>query len=146
MLNSTFWEEKPLKGFTSEEWEALCDGCGKCCLHKLEDEDTEEVCYTNIACKLLNTETCQCNNYQNRKQEVPECLVLTVEDIASFHWLPSTCAYRLLAEGKPLLPWHPLLSDANTLHTENISVKDKVISGKYIHPDEFEEHIIHWVK
>lgn len=146
MLEPDFWQKKALSEMSREEWEALCDGCGKCCLHKLEDEDTGEVFYTDVACKLLDIDSCQCSNYANRKQYVPDCLVLTVEDIAEFHWLPATCAYRLLAEEKPLFPWHPLIAGKQAIHEQGISVCHKVFSEENVHASEMEEHIIHWVE
>lgn len=144
-MDANFWESKTLEQLTADEWESLCDGCGKCCLHKLEDEDTDEVFYTNVACRLLNTGTCKCRDYSGRKKEIPDCLVLTVEDIPSFHWLPSTCAYRLIADGKGLFDWHPLIAGKDEIHLQGFSVQNKVISGEYIHPDDFEEHIVRWV-
>jgi uncharacterized cysteine cluster protein YcgN (CxxCxxCC family) len=141
-----FWEQKTLSEMTTDEWESLCDGCGKCCLHKLEDEDNGDVYYTNVACKLLDINNCRCQQYSHRKEEVPDCLVLTVDDIADFHWLPTTCAYRLLHEGKPLASWHPLVSGSSeTVHDAGISVAGRVLSEKYVHPDDYEEHIVRWV-
>ncbi|SIN75725.1 hypothetical protein SAMN05443662_0484 [Sulfurivirga caldicuralii] len=105
-----FWETVPLSEMTEAEWEALCDGCGLCCLVKLEDEDTGEVDYTRVICSLSDPETAQCSDYPNRHRNVPECVPLTLERIGQFHWLPPTCAYRLLYEGKPLPDWHPLIS------------------------------------
>lgn len=146
-----FWEEKTLEQMTEAEWESLCDGCGKCCLHKLEDEDTGDVYYTDIACRLLHTETCRCQDYADRIKQVPECLALTPDCLApdnveSFGWLPMTCAYRRLAAGEGLEEWHPLLSgSAETVHTYGISVKGRVLSETQCHPDEYEDRIVHWV-
>jgi uncharacterized cysteine cluster protein YcgN (CxxCxxCC family) len=143
----SFWEEKSLADMTDSEWESLCDGCGKCCLHKLENEETGDIFYTDIACQLLNTTTCRCSDYSHRKQRVPDCLSLTPANISETHWLPSSCAYRLLHEGKPLKSWHPLLSsDADTVHRAGISVSGRVLSETYVHPDEFEDRIVKWVK
>ena len=108
-LRDRYWERVPLKNLTPREWEALCDGCGKCCLNKLEDADTGEVELTRVACRLLDSETCRCGQYDIRKTLVPECVVLTPENISkNAYWMPETCAYRLLYEGKPLYDWHPL--------------------------------------
>ena len=129
---------------TSSEWESLCDGCGKCCLHKLEDEDTGDVYVCNVACRLLDLETCQCQDYSRRKQLVPDCLVLTREKIKEFHWLPVTCAYRLLAEGKSLFEWHPLISgSASSVHEVGISVCGRVISED--DAEDLDLHITDWV-
>jgi hypothetical protein len=118
-----FWE-KPLAALDRAEWEALCDGCGKCCLHKLEDEDTGEVQATNIACKLLDRFTCRCVNYRGRRAFVPDCIRLTPEKVAAISWLPTTCAYRLRAEGKPLPDWHYLISgDREAVHEAGMSAR-----------------------
>ena len=123
-----FWE-KPLESLSRSEWEALCDGCGKCCLHKLEDYDTGEVQATNIACKLLDRFSCRCSNYRGRRAFVPDCLRLTPETVPKLPWLPGTCAYRLRAEGKPLPDWHYLISgDRETVHEAGISVRGWTIS------------------
>ncbi|TNE76274.1 MAG: YcgN family cysteine cluster protein [Gammaproteobacteria bacterium] len=142
-----FWEQKSLSEMTTEEWESLCDGCGRCCLHKLEDEDTGEVYYTNVACRLLDQEQCRCTDYDERLSLVPDCLKLSVEEIDHYHWLPDTCAYRLLAEGHNLRDWHPLLTgDPGTVHSAGISVRGRVVSELSITADEMEEHIVHWVE
>ncbi len=131
---------------TTDEWESLCDGCGKCCLHKLEDEESGEVYYTDIACQLLDLESCRCQDYVNRKQKVMDCLSLSPDNVNDIGWLPSTCAYRLLAQGDVLEDWHPLLSgDSDSVHKAGISVKGRVLSETYIHPDEYEERVIQWV-
>jgi uncharacterized cysteine cluster protein YcgN (CxxCxxCC family) len=138
-----FWEQKTLDEMTPSEWDSLCDGCGKCCLHKLEDEDTREVVVCNVACRLLDLESCQCQDYSNRKQLVPDCLVLTQDKIKEFHWLPVTCAYRLLAEGKSLLEWHPLISgSASSVHEAGISVSGRVISEN--DADDLHLHLTDW--
>ena len=141
-----FWEQKSLTELDPQEWESLCDGCAKCCLHKLEDEDSGEVFYTKVVCRYMD-EQCRCTEYQQRNVLVPNCVWLKPEDVAEFHWLPQTCAYRLVAEGKPLPDWHHLISgDTNTVHEAGISIKGRALSEDYVHPDGFEEHIIHWVE
>jgi uncharacterized cysteine cluster protein YcgN (CxxCxxCC family) len=141
-----FWEHKSLTELDPQEWESLCDGCAKCCLHKLEDEDSGEVFYTKVVCRYMD-EQCRCSEYQQRNVLVPNCVWLKPEDVAEFHWLPQTCAYRLVAEGKPLPDWHHLISgDTNTVHEAGISIKGRALSEDYVHPDGFEEHIIHWVE
>ena len=129
---------------TPQEWAALCDGCGKCCLNKLEFEDTGEVAFTRVACRLLDGETCQCSNYPNRKQFVPECVVLTPKTLPKVaYWLPRTCAYRLLHEGKPLEDWHPLVSgDPNSVHAAGMSVQGWTIPEFEVDEDDWEDHII----
>lgn len=128
---------------SKDEWESLCDGCGKCCLHKLEDEDTAQIHYTNVACRMLNTGTCRCKDYPDRKRYVPDCVQLTAEAVGALGWLPSTCAYRLLAERKPLPWWHPLVSgDANTVHEAGASVRARAIPENRAGP--LHRHIVTW--
>jgi uncharacterized cysteine cluster protein YcgN (CxxCxxCC family) len=123
MGDVNFWE-KPLGELDRGEWEALCDGCGKCCLHKLEDADTGKVHATNVACKLLDLHSGRCTNYRGRRALVPDCVRLTAGSVSKLGWLPSTCAYRLRAEGKPLPDWHPLVSgDPETVHRAGISIR-----------------------
>jgi uncharacterized protein len=123
-----FWE-KPLGELSRAEWEALCDGCGKCCLHKLEDADTGEVHATSVACKLLDTHSARCTHYRGRRAFVPDCIRLSANNVARMTWLPSTCAYRLRSEGKPLADWHPLISgDPESVHRAGISVRGWTIS------------------
>lgn len=119
-----FWETKRLDEMSRAEWESLCDGCGKCCLHKLEDEETGEVFATNVACKLLDRHTGQCRDYRHRHAYVPECVRLNPRTLRSIDWLPSTCAYRLLADGRPLYDWHHLVSgDREAVHRAGVSVR-----------------------
>jgi uncharacterized cysteine cluster protein YcgN (CxxCxxCC family) len=144
-----FWRRKRLDQMTRPEWESLCDGCGRCCLHKLrnadEPADTPNVDYTDIACKLLDTHSCRCTHYPTRKTFVPDCVALTVKNVDELGWMPSTCAYRLLAEGHDLYWWHPLVSgDPETVHEAGISVRDKVVSEDEVPEDEFEDHIVDW--
>ena len=128
-MSERFWEHKTLAEMTNDEWEALCDTCGKCCLHKLEDEDSGEVYYTRVACRLLDLGTCPCSDYPNRLRQVPDCTVLTIERIAEFHWLPRSCAYRLLSEGQALPDWPPLISgNRDSVHKAGHSVCDQVIA------------------
>ncbi|MDG2002608.1 MAG: YcgN family cysteine cluster protein [Novosphingobium sp.] len=123
-----FWE-LPLDALTREQWEALCDGCGQCCLHKVEDADTGEIFRTNVACKLLDLETARCSDYRNRRAFVPDCLRLTTRNANSLDWLPKTCAYRLRADGEPLPDWHYLVcGDRDAVHRAGVSVLGKVIS------------------
>ena len=141
-----FWQNKALSDLSQEEWEALCDGCGRCCLNKLEDEDTSELYFTNVACHLLDLNNCRCRDYPNRLKRVPECLVLSLKHTEVFEQLPSTCAYRLRIEGRPLPTWHPLVSgDPESIHAAGISVRGKVVSEEFIHPDQLPEHMISWV-
>jgi len=142
-LRPEFWK-RPLGTLTQPEWEALCDGCGKCCLNKLEDAETGEVFFTRVACRLLDDQSCRCGQYENRKTFVPECVVLTpktLKDIA--YWMPSTCAYRLLAEGKPLPDWHPLLTgDPESVHAAGMSVRGWTVPEFEVSEDDWEDHII----
>lgn len=128
-MERPFWETKQLWQMTPEEWESLCDGCGKCCLLKVEFEDTQEIEPTAVACRLMDPDTCQCTDYANRCAQVPDCIDLSKADIMALPWIPQTCAYRLLAENKSLQWWHPLVSgDPQTVHTAGISVRHKTIS------------------
>jgi len=137
-----FWESKRLEEMTPHEWESLCDGCGKCCLHKLENPDTGELFWTNVSCRLLDGRSCRCSAYAERQRLVPDCVVLTARNARKFNWLPSTCAYRLLAEGKPLQWWHPLVSgDAESVHRAGISMRDRTLSEDDM-DGELEDHIL----
>ena len=142
-MREKFWE-LPLAQLSHDEWEALCDGCGKCCLNKIEFEDTGELAFTRIACKLLDGQECRCSNYENRHQYVPDCVVLTPKKIGEIAWwLPATCAYRLRAEGKPLYPWHYLISgDRETVHEAGASVRGWTVSEVTIAEDDWEDYII----
>jgi uncharacterized cysteine cluster protein YcgN (CxxCxxCC family) len=134
-----FWESKTLEQMTTEEWEALCDGCGRCCLQKLEDRKTGKVQYTWVACYLFDTEVCRCTNYAERIRLVKGCTVLTPSRVRKYRWLPATCAYRLIAEGESLPLWHPLVTgDKNSVHTAGISMKGRAIPETYVHPEDVE--------
>ncbi|UTW45629.1 YcgN family cysteine cluster protein [bacterium SCSIO 12696] len=141
-----FWEQKTLEQMSRDEWESLCDGCGKCCLVKLQDEDDDEVYYTDVACKQLDIDACRCRDYPNRKTVVPECLCLTPADLSQFHWLPASCSYRLVYEGRELPSWHHLVSgDKESIHQVGGSVRGRVISECLVHPDTLEERVVYWV-
>ncbi|MDX1580038.1 MAG: YcgN family cysteine cluster protein [Alphaproteobacteria bacterium] len=138
-----FWERKALEDMTPTEWESLCDGCAKCCLHKLEDEDTGEVHVTNVACRLLDIATCRCTNYAERKRLVPDCVIVRPETLDEVYFMPSTCAYRLLAEGKPLPDWHPLITgDPQSVHKAGISHRGKLVSER--EAGDLEDHVMGW--
>jgi uncharacterized cysteine cluster protein YcgN (CxxCxxCC family) len=143
-LAPKFWEKKPLTKMSQQEWEALCDGCGKCCLNKLEDEDTGEVALTRVACRLLDDATCRCVHYENRHQFVPDCIVLRPDNLDTHaYWMPKTCAYRLLWQGKPLPDWHPLITGtAQSVQDAGISVAGTTVSEFDTPFEEWEDHII----
>lgn len=146
MTVEPFWRTIALAEMSEAQWESLCDGCGRCCLIKLEDEDTEALHFTRVACRLLDTRRCRCSDYANRERRVAGCVRLSPDNIAALDWLPRTCAYRLIHEGKALHDWHPLVSgDANSVHRAGISVRGRVLSERHVHEDEYETHIIHWV-
>ena len=146
MATTPFWTHKSLGQMSRDEWESLCDGCGRCCLRKLEDEETGEIAYTDVACHLLDRTTCRCTNYGHRQALVADCVALTPGDTVQLGWMPSTCAYRLIAEGKPLPDWHPLVSgSARTVHTAGISVRGRCLSEADVHEDEIPERLIDWI-
>jgi uncharacterized cysteine cluster protein YcgN (CxxCxxCC family) len=141
-----FWNTKNLADMTGAEWEALCDGCGRCCLNKLEDEESGMMFYTSVACHLLDTRSCRCRKYPARESLVPDCLTLRPDMLAQIVWLPASCAYRRLAEGRPLEWWHPLVSgDPDTVHQAGISVRGRAISETGIRPDQMEDYLISWI-
>jgi uncharacterized cysteine cluster protein YcgN (CxxCxxCC family) len=145
--NTPFWQAKGLTEMSEAEWESLCDGCGRCCLNKLEDEETGEIFWTDVACKLLDHGSCRCSSYPNRHDFVPDCVKLDPDEVVrqEITWLPPTCAYRLIAAGEPLAWWHPLVSgDPETVHTAGISVRNRVISETVIPVDGFEDRICGW--
>jgi len=142
-----FWQRKRLHEMTDAEWESLCDGCARCCLQKLQDEDDEQVYYTDIACRYLDDNACQCTVYGDRFNRVPDCMDVKQMDPDQYQWLPSTCAYRRLSEGRPLPAWHPLLTgDPGSVHSAGMSMQGRVVSEDDVPEDQWEERLIHWVQ
>lgn len=142
LRQSRYWETVSLADMTPAQWEALCDGCGKCCLYKLQDIDTDEIVFTNVACRLLDCTTCRCSDYANRFSVVDDCIELAPTNLDELQWLPSTCAYRLLDEGKGLPEWHPLLTgDPGSVHKAGISVRGRVITEDDADAD-LENHVL----
>jgi uncharacterized cysteine cluster protein YcgN (CxxCxxCC family) len=142
-MTTPFWQHKSLQQMTDAEWESLCDGCGKCCLHKIQYEDTGALHYTNVGCKLLDLSSCRCSRYEQRQRFVPDCVRLSPDNIAELAWMPSSCAYRLLAEGKPLFDWHPLISgDPESVHRAGQSIRGKAVPEKKARM--LEHHIVDW--
>lgn len=143
MADALFWETKKLSQMSHAEWESLCDGCGKCCMHKLEDEDTGKLMFTSVACAQLDLSACRCKVYPKRRDYVPDCLTLTPQATQDLSWLPSTCAYRLLAAGQTLPIWHPLISgNPNTVHSAQISVRHKAISECSVDAEDWDLYVI----
>ncbi|MFQ5519624.1 MAG: YcgN family cysteine cluster protein [Mariprofundus sp.] len=142
-MMETFWESKSLSEMTDEEWESLCDGCGRCCLYKFQDEDTDEMFFTNVACGLFDAGTCRCSSYEKRFESVPECADVRKFTRREYQWLPERCAYRLLFEGKKLKPWHPLISgDPESVHNAGVSMQDSVINEADADLDNLEDYIV----
>ncbi len=142
-MTAPFWQTKTLDEMTPEEWESLCDGCGRCCLHKLRDEGTEALSFTNVACRLLDTATCRCSDYENRFTHVPDCIQLTPETLREVDWLPPSCAYRRIEEGRGLAPWHPLRSGTTrTVLTSGASACGRIISER--DAGMLEHHVVDW--
>jgi uncharacterized cysteine cluster protein YcgN (CxxCxxCC family) len=139
-----FWEGRALSELTREQWERLCDGCGRCCLVKLEDDDTGEVEYTSVACRHLDLESCRCRRYGVRWELAEDCMILTPDTLVELDWLPTTCAYRLLAANQPLPSWHPLLTgDPGSVHRAGISLRGRAISEDYVHEDDLDDFVSH---
>jgi uncharacterized cysteine cluster protein YcgN (CxxCxxCC family) len=143
-LRPQFWRRFPLESLPRDEWEALCDGCGKCCLIKLEDEDGGPVRYTSIACRLLDLGTCRCGNYALRRQLVPGCVTLDRDSLEeALDWMPATCAYRLVAEGRDLPDWHPLVSgDPESVHAAGVSLRGRMIAEYEVAEEDWEDHLL----
>lgn len=140
-----FWKKKSLAEMSPQEWESLCDGCARCCLYRLEDEDTAEIYFTNVHCRLLDTRTGRCTDYPNRSTRVSDCVTITLKELEDPYWLPKSCAYRLLAEGRDLPDWHPLVSgDPNSVVTSGQRVCDRTLSED--EADDLENHLIDWVE
>jgi uncharacterized cysteine cluster protein YcgN (CxxCxxCC family) len=138
-----FWLRKSLEELDEEEWESLCDGCARCCIHRVEDDETGEVFETMVSCRLLDTQACRCTSYSDRHQKVPGCLVLTPKTVRLFDWLPNTCAYRRVAKGKDLPEWHPLKTgDPESVHEAGISVRGKALSEELLGTDDLTDFII----
>jgi uncharacterized cysteine cluster protein YcgN (CxxCxxCC family) len=141
----SFWKTKTLPEMTAKEWESLCDDCAKCCLHKLEDEDTGDIYFTSIACRLIDLTSCRCTRYAERTQIIPDCLDLRQLEAEQYHWLPATCAYRLLHEGKDLPVWHPLISKS-TLSVQEQGISIRSYARKESKNDDLEDFIIEWLE
>ncbi len=139
-----FWETKSLVEMTTEEWESLCDSCGKCCLIKLEDEDSGEIVFTSAVCDLIDLDSCRCTRYSERCTLVPECIDLKQHDFAEYNWLPTTCAYRLLTDGLPLPDWHPLISgNPDSVKDAGVSISSYAIKESQV--EDFEDHVIGFI-
>lgn len=132
---------------TSDEWESLCDACAQCCVIKLEDADNGDIYFTDVVCHLLDQQRCRCTDYDHRSSRVPDCITLTPDNLDELSWMPYSCAYRRLAEGRGLAWWHPLVSEsAESVHESAASVRGKVVSENYVEDDDMEAHIIDWIR
>lgn len=144
-LAEKFWRTKLLEELTQGEWESLCDGCGKCCLNKLEDDETGEIAWTDVACTLLDGDTCRCNDYGRRTKIVPDCVPLDAAAVRSLTWLPRSCAYRRVAEGRDLAWWHHLVSGSRrTVHLAGVSVRGRTVSEDEVPVEAYEERLVVW--
>lgn len=142
-IEKPFWKTKSLGELTPAEWESLCDGCGRCCLHKLRYDETNALAFTNVACRLLDTTDCACRKYETRQDHVPDCVSLTAQTLADIDWLPPSCAYVRVAAGQDLAWWHPLVSgDPTTVHSAGVSVQGRAVDERYAGP--LEHHIVEW--
>ncbi len=147
MKQLPFWEAKPLQDLNRQEWESLCDGCARCCMIKLQDDETEEIVHTAAVCHLLDLKSCRCTAYGRRHELVQDCIDFGADIVAQLAWLPRSCAYRRLAEGRTLASWHPLISGSKeTVHEAGISVRGKVVSETTVHAEELEDMVVHWVE
>jgi uncharacterized cysteine cluster protein YcgN (CxxCxxCC family) len=145
MSDPPFWKTKNMAEMSHDEWESLCDGCGKCCCIRLEDEDTGQVYITDVACKLFNPATCQCGDYANRSAKVPDCVTLTPVNVDQLHWMPQTCAYRLIAQGEDLPEYHHLKTGSrDSIHAAGMSVQDDVTSEIFVDEEEIPTRIVIW--
>ena len=141
-----FWQAKALHEMSASEWESLCDGCGKCCLNKLEDWDTGDIYFTNVACALFDDGTCRCSDYANRAEKMPDCVQLTPAKASSLPWLPASCAYRRISEGRGLPDWHHLVcGDPDRVHATGNSVRGRTISEEGMEPEDLERHLVDWL-
>lgn len=144
-MTDPFWKTTPLHKMDRDQWESLCDGCGKCCLLKLEDEDTGDIAYTRIHCKLFNSNTCQCSDYANRKSIVEDCVKLTPAGLEEINWMPESCAYRRIRDGKNLPDWHHLVcGDRERIHAEGQSIKGRTVSEETVFDEDQIDWIIDW--
>jgi uncharacterized cysteine cluster protein YcgN (CxxCxxCC family) len=146
VAETPFWKQKSLEELNPTEWESLCDGCGRCCLVKLEDEETGEIHFTDVACKLFNPNACRCNDYAHRRRRVHDCIKLTPVKVRRLDWLPPSCAYRLIAEGRDLAWWHPLVSGSQTsVHEAGVSARGRVeVSEQDVRLADYPDHIVAW--
>ena len=142
-IRAKFWENLPLEELNREEWEALCDGCGLCCLVKLEEEESRHIYFTNLTCSLLDGQTCRCSEYENRYKKMPDCRAITPQSLRQIEWLPPTCAYRLREQGQPLFDWHPLISgNEESVHEAGISTRGWTISEEGIELEDYEDYLL----
>ena len=143
--NLPFWKTKNLSELSQSQWESLCDGCGKCCCIRLEDEDNGSTYITDVACRLFNPETCACGDYKNRSRRVPDCVTLTPDNVEQLNWMPQTCAYRLVANGEDLPAWHHLVSGSrDTIHEHGMSVQNEVVSEDLVSEEDVPHRIVIW--